>query len=51
MSDHSSVLSLFAVLHVLDYQFVGSLLREHGVVLTALQLHVVKHPFHWDAVL
>lgn len=30
---HSSVLSLFALVHILDDQFVGLLLREYCVVL------------------
>lgn len=51
VSHHSSVLSLSAVVHVLDNQFVGLLLREHPVVIVWLQLHLIEHPFHGDVVL
>lgn len=51
VSNHSRVLSLFAVVHIANYQFVGSLLRKDGVVLTGLQLHIIKHPFYRDVVL
>lgn len=51
VAHHSGVLSLFAVVHILDNQFVCLLLREYPVVLVWPQLHVVKHPFHGDVVL
>lgn len=51
VAHHSRVLSLFAVVHVLDYQFVGLLLRQHPEVLVLLQLHIFEHPFHRDVVL
>lgn len=51
VAHHSCVHSLFAVVHVLDNQFVGLLLREHPVVLVWLQLHVVEHPFHRNIIL
>lgn len=51
VSDHGSVLALLAVVHALDNQLVALILREHPVVLTGPQLHVVEHPFHRDVVL
>lgn len=51
VAHHSSVLSFFAVVHILDNQFVGLLLREHPVVLVWPQLSVVEHPFHGNVVL
>lgn len=51
MAHHSSVLSLFAGVHILDNQFVVLLLREHPVVLVRLQLNIVEHPFYRDVIL
>lgn len=51
VSNHSSVLALFAVVHVLDNQLVGLLLSEYPVVLVGPQLHVVEHPFHRNVIL
>lgn len=36
VSNHSGVLALFAVVHILDNQLVGLLLRQHSVVLIRL---------------
>lgn len=51
MAHHSDVLSLFAVVHILDNQFVGLVLGDHLVVVVLLQLGFLVHPFYGDVFL
>ena len=51
VSRHSGVLSLFAVIHIVDDQLVRLAIRQHAVVFARLQLCVLEHPFDWDVIL